>query len=152
MKATGEAPPLEFQDNSFLRAKETDAHWWPRLQPRRWTPLAQVYWTVYDRGHDATHARAGLVRALFEPIENSRSGFGVPPMPAHFGELPHDVCVGVFFDMLQVSGVTHGRPASERFVGPSSEARQPTRPPTPTTGASSTRRWIKARGTLGQKR
>jgi hypothetical protein len=109
-------PPIEQQ------ADQADEHWMEHVRgkglgavlPMR--AFSVVYRTVYERGHDATHSRAGLVAAMLAADESGHPYAGLPPRVPHYGELPYEAAGGVYIDMLCVAAEALGYPTWPQIV------------------------------------
>lgn len=107
-------PPLEQQ------ADQADQHWMGHMKRKGLgLPLnafSVVYRTIYERGHDATHSRAGLVTALLFGDEAGQAYCGIPPRPPHPGELPYEAAGGAYIDMVCIAAEALGRPKWSQVV------------------------------------
>ncbi|HEX4805019.1 MAG TPA: hypothetical protein VFU94_03880 [Conexibacter sp.] len=118
-------PPLEQQ------AGQADLHWMEHMRAKGLgLPLqafSVVYRTIYERGHDATHSRAGLVAALLARDSAGQAYCGLPPRPPHPGELPYEAAGGACIDMVCIAAEAVGLPSWSQVIavmqqhGPSPE-------------------------------
>ena len=107
-------PPLEQQ------ADQADQHWMEHMRTKGLgLPLrafSVVYRTIYERGHDATHARAGMVTAILSGGGAGQAYCGLPPRPPHPGELPYEAAGSAYIDMVCIAAESVGLPRWSQVV------------------------------------